>query len=486
MARFPETPNFTGFNEPMRYEADLIDLEVEGEVPPELDGAFFHVRPDPQFPPKMGDDIYFAGDGAVSAFYFKDGRVDFRHRYVRTDKYNLERTAGRALFGAYRNPLTDDESVQGRYRGTANTNVLVHGGKLWALKEDSPPVAMDPSTLETQGYSDFGGKMESQTFTAHPKIDPETGQMIAFGYAARGLCTPVVSYMEIGADGTLEREVFIDVPYYSMIHDFAVTRDYVVFPIIPLIGNWDRLRAGMPHFGYDPSLNVHLGVLPRGGDAKDVRWFTAPSCFNAHIINAFNDGQKIHVDLPVSRGNGMPFFPDVTGAPFDPQVSAPVLNRWTIDMASNSEGFEQAAIAPIPGELPRIDDRYAMSAYRHAWYHSVDPSKPWEGPGSPAEIGLFFVNMLVHQDMMTGAPQTYWHSPETIFQEVCFVPRSPDAPEGDGFLLGIANHARQRRSDLFIFDPMAIAEGPKATIRLPFMLRAGVHGNWAPGIRAGF
>src|SRR5690606_32049570 len=78
MARFPNTPNFTGVNEPMRYEADVEDLEIEGELPAELNGAFFHVRPDPHFPPKLGDDIYFGGDGAVSAFYFRNGRVDFK------------------------------------------------------------------------------------------------------------------------------------------------------------------------------------------------------------------------------------------------------------------------------------------------------------------------------------------------------------------------------------------------------------------------
>lgn len=483
MARFPKTPNFTGFNEPMRFEADVADLEIEGDVPADLDGAFYHVRPDPHFPPKLGDDIYFGGDGAVSMFRFRNGRVDFRHRYVRTDKFKAEEKAGRALFGAYRNPLTDDESVKGMKRGTANTNVLVHAGKLWALKEDSPAVTMDPNTLETEGYTDFGGKMASQTFTAHPKIDPETGQMIAFGYAARGLCTAAIAYMEIDSDGALTREVFIEPPYYSMVHDFAVTRDYVIFPIIPLIGGWDRLEAGMPHFGYDPSRETHLGVLPRNGDAKDVRWFSAPACFNAHIMNAWNDGQKIHIDLPVSAANGMPFFPDVTGAPFDPQASAPILTRWTIDLGSNSGGFDKAPIAPIPGELPRIDDRYAMSAYRHGWYHSIDPTKPVDVPGGPEAVGLFFINMLVHQDHLTGAPQTYWHSPETVFQECQFVPRSPDSPEGDGYLLAIANHARQRRSDLLMFDPLNIAAGPKATIRLPFMLRAGVHGNWADGSR---
>jgi carotenoid cleavage dioxygenase-like enzyme len=485
MAKFPKTPNFTGYNEPQRYEADLLDLEVEGELPSDLNGAFFHVRPDPQFPPRLGDDIYFGGDGAVSRFRIQDGKVDFKHRYVRTDKFVAEREAGKALFGAYRNPLTDDQSVQGKIRGTANTNVLVHSGKLWALKEDSPPVLMDPNTLETLGYTDLDGRMSSQTFTAHPKVDPETGQMIAFGYAAKGLCTASIAYHEISPDGKLTKEIFIEPPYYSMIHDFAVTRDYVVFPIIPLIGSWERLKAGLPHFGYDSSKDTYLGVMRRGGEAteqaKTLRWFKAPACFNAHIMNAFNEGEKIHIDLPVSATNGMPFFPDVSGAPWNPQDAAPMLTRWTIDMGSKSDGFEKKVIAPIPGELPRIDDRYHMSPYRHGWYHSVDPSKPVSVPGGPGPIGLFFINLLIHQDHLTGAPQTYWGGEDVIFQECQFVPKSASAAEAEGHLLAMANHANSRRTDLLVFDALRLAEGPRATIRLPFMLRSGVHGNWCDG-----
>src|SRR6185436_5876077 len=137
MTKFPNTPRFTGTNRPERFEADIVDLEVEGDIPEGINGAFYRVQPDPQFPPRLGDDIAFNGDGQISMFNFRNGRIDFKHRWVRTDKWKLENEAGHALFGAYRNPLTDDPSVKGRYRGTANTNVLTYAGKLLALKEDS-------------------------------------------------------------------------------------------------------------------------------------------------------------------------------------------------------------------------------------------------------------------------------------------------------------------------------------------------------------
>ena len=88
----------------------------------------------------------------------------------------------------YRNPTTDDPSVKGLSRGTANTQIFYHHQRLLAMKEDSPPVALNPLTLETvDDYYTFGGGLQGQTFTAHPKIDPHTGELVAFGYEAKGL-----------------------------------------------------------------------------------------------------------------------------------------------------------------------------------------------------------------------------------------------------------------------------------------------------------
>ena len=152
MSHFPATPAFTGFNTPSRIEADILDLAHEGAIPAQLDGAFFRVQPDPQFPPRLGDDIAFNGDGMITRFHIHDGQCDFRQRWAKTDKWKLEHEAGHALFGAYRNPLTDDPSVKGQIRGTANTNAWVFGGKLWAMKEDSPSLIMDPATMETDAF----------------------------------------------------------------------------------------------------------------------------------------------------------------------------------------------------------------------------------------------------------------------------------------------------------------------------------------------
>jgi len=477
MTHFPKTPGFTGTLRPMRFEGDIHDLELDGEFPAGLNGAYHRVHPDAQFAPRFENDQFFNGDGMVSLFRFRNGRVDFKSRYAQTDKWKLERAAERSLFGAYRNPLTDDDSVKGRIRGTANTNVLVHAGQLLALKEDSPPLVMDPLTLETRGYTTFGGRMQGQTFCAHPKRDPATGNLCAFGYASKGLLTRDCAYLELSPSGELIRETFFEAPYYCMMHDFGVTRDYAVFHVVPIVGSWERLRAGLPHFGFDTTLPVYLGVLPRHGDAAAMRWFKAPTVFASHVMNAFNDGTRVYFDTPVAKNNMFPFFPDVHGAPFNPAEAESHLTRWSVDMAAPGDGFRSVErLTDLFGEFPRIDDRYATQPHGHGWLLVSDRAKPFEPPGGRAS-GLV-MNTLAHLDFTTGVQSTWWAGPQTLVQEPCFIPRGPAAGEGDGYLVTVLDNVVTNYSDLALFDARRLPEGPIARAKLPFRLRSALHGNW--------
>ena len=479
MTHFPDVPAFTGFNKPSRVEADVQDLDVRGTIPPEINGTFYRVQPEHQFPPKLGNDIAFNGDGMISMFRFKDGKVDYRQRWAKTDKWKLENAAGRALFGAYRNPLTDDEEVKGKIRGTANTNAYIHGGRLYALKEDSPALVMDPHSLETHGYTDFDGRMTGETFSAHPKTDPATGNLCSFGYASKGVLTTDMTYYEISPEGELLFEIWWQNPYYAMMHDFAITQDYALFPVMPMTSNWERLKAVKPHFGFDTSLPSYLAVVPRkpGTTADDIRWFKGPSCFAGHVMNAWNEGTKITLDLPVASNNMMPFFPDINDAPFDPVAGSTYLSRWTVDLSQNEEEYRSERLSDMIGEFPKYDDRMTGRKYRYGWMVVIDPSQPVELKGGSA--GGWVMNTLGFVDLETGAEQKYWVGPVSSIQEPCFIPRNPDAPEGDGWIVMVVNRLEERASELLLFDALDIAKGPIATIAIPVRLRFGLHGNWA-------
>lgn len=474
---FPDTRTFSGFNAPTRFEGEIHHLLVaQGEVPRDLNGTFFRVQPDPVWPPLLGDDIPLNGDGLVSLFRFENGHVDFRSRYVRTEKFVAERAARRALFGAYRNPFTDDPAVRGKSRGTANTNVVWHGGRLLALKEDSHPVELDPVTLETRGPCNFDGALSSLTFTAHPKIDPRSGEMIAFGYAARGEATPDVAYVVIDANGRLVKEEWFEAPYASMVHDFGVTQDHVLFPVSPLTSDLERLKRGGPHFAWDGSRKTFMGVLPRSGKVSELRWFGGETCFSSHTMNAFADGSRLYYDTPVGDIVVFPFFPDITGQPWNPAKAAPHLERWTIDL-NTADAFERRRLSDVVGEFPRIDERRAMQAYRHGWMAAQDESRIGAQHGTSLGGGMV-LNSIAHVDVVSGQTALYFVGSGCSVQEPQFVPRAPDAAEGDGYVFAVVNRLDQMRSDLIILEALDVAAGPIATIELPIRLRNGLHGTW--------
>jgi carotenoid cleavage dioxygenase-like enzyme len=370
--------------------------------------------------------------------------------------------------------------VKGKIRGTANTNVLVHNGKLLALKEDSPALSMDPWTLETHGYTDFDGQITSPTFTAHPKIDPGSGDMCAFGYAAKGLLTKDMVYYEIDSKGVKKREAWFELPYYCMMHDFGVTEDYAVFHVVPIVGSWERLRQGLPHFGFDTTKDVYLGVLPRHGTGSKIRWFRAPNRFASHVMNAFNDGTRVYFDVPEARNNMFPFFPDVHGTAFDPQQAASRMTRWSVDMSSSSDEFaSMQRLSDLIGEFPRIDDRYATRPYRHGYLLAQDFSRPVELSGGRSAAGMM-MNLLGHIDHQTGRSESWWTGKTTTLQEPAFIPKPGSSAEGEGYLAAVANRLDENRSDLLLFDAQHIEDGPLAVAKLELRLRGGLHGNWTP------
>ena len=314
MPNYPQTIHFVGLNTPVGIEWSARNLDVIGTIPAEIDGAFFRAVPDPAHPPMFDDDIVLSGDGMVAKFAIHDGKVDYAIRYVETERYRLEKDARRALFGQYRNPFTDDASVAGRDRTVANTTPVWHGGRLLMTKEDGLGYQVDPDTLETLGRFDYYGALKSQTFTAHPRVDPETGEMFFFGYEADGLCSTKISYAIADRDGKLISEQWFDQPYCSTIHDFAITEHYAIFPIFPTTADLDRLKAGGAHWAHQQDLESWVGIMPRYGKVEEMRWFKGRNGVSAfHLVNAYEEDGFVHLDLCLSDTNAFGFMREAGG-----------------------------------------------------------------------------------------------------------------------------------------------------------------------------
>jgi carotenoid cleavage dioxygenase-like enzyme len=472
--RFPDEPGFAGRYAPMRLEGEIRGLEVtQGAVPDTLRGTYYRVGADPAWPPRVANDFFFNADGIVSMFRFEDGYVDFRSRYVRTPRFLAERAARRSLFGAYRNPFSDDPAAAGINRGLANTNVYWHAGRLLASKEDSPPIQIDPDTLDTVGQWTWDGDLSSQTATAHPKVDPVTGELVFFGFAAKGETTPDIAYYEADRRGRITHQAWFEAPYSSMIHDWAVTEHFVVFPIIPLTSDLARLKAGGPHYVWDGSKDVYLGVVPRRGGPQAVRWYRGGNRFASHIMNAFDDGRHIFIDTPVGEKSAFPWFPDIAGAPFDPEQAKGYLSRWTIDTMGEGDGFGETRLTDCSGEFPRTDDRRATRGYRFGLINLTSvPGRP------PPADGLPGFRWLAAIDPQTREMSIRYAGDDATVQEAVFVPPRDDAPHGAGYVLQLVDRHAEARCDLMILDAQHIDAEPVATVKLPIRMPGGLHGNW--------
>jgi carotenoid cleavage dioxygenase len=470
LSRATTAPDFAPNANPFRTEVDVFDCEVEGAIPEGMNGTFYRVGPDPQYPLKAGN-IGFDGEGMVGAFRFKSGKVSFKCRYVRNQRWKAQAAAGERLFGMYRNPFDVDPRAAGISPGTANTHIIVHHGKLFALKEDSPPVAMDPITLETtDDYYLFGDTYRGPAHTAHPKIDSVTGEMWGFGYEAKGLGTNDVYVYKAGLDGKVNWQAWVQSPYPAMIHDFAVTERHIGFFICPLAVNIPQMQAGGLHFAYDSSLPSYLGVMRRDGDGSDIMWLEGPERMSTHTMGCFSDGDVFYYDMDMGTSNQFPFFPNVNGEAFNPITAGGYVSRMAVDFSNKTpRPYDIETMYPdVAAYLPRQDDRYTTMPYRYGFMPWTDRSR---GPDGAAWLRF---------DHSTRTTEAHYAGAASGVSEMCFVPRSADAPEGDGYIVGVVDRRQERRSDLLVIDTADFTGPPIATVKLPYQISGQVHGWWTP------
>ncbi|OYW88191.1 MAG: carotenoid oxygenase [Sphingobium sp. 32-64-5] len=476
MANFPQTIHFTGLNTPVGIEWSARNLDVVGTIPAEIDGAFFRAVPDPAHAPMFADDIVLSGDGMVAKFAIHDGVVDYAIRYVETERYLLEKEARRALFGQYRNAFTDDASVAGKDRTVANTTPVWHGGRLFMTKEDGLAYEIDPETLETIGRWDYYGALKSETFTAHPRVDPVTGEMFFFGYEAGGLCTTDVAYCIADRDGNLVSEQWFQQPYCSTIHDFAITENHAIFPIFPTTADLERLKAGGPHWAHQQDLESWVGIMPRYGKVEDMRWFKGPKGVSAfHLVNAHEEGDFIHLDICLSDTNAFGFMREAGGVQRAQQDIQGGLTRWTFDMSKEGESFESRVIGP-PGDMPRLRDADQGRNYRAAWYLSMNPQGGPPLPGGP--VGVAF-NAMFRIEPGNGRLDMMPLEPGMAINEPVHVPSAQ--PDHEGWLLAMVDRRTGEDSfvsELWVVEAGDIAAGPIARVPMPMPMRAQVHGAW--------
>ncbi len=421
-------------------ESEATSLEVVGELPPSLDGLFVRNGPNP-LSGESGH--WFLGDGMVHGVRLDDGQAEwYRARYIQTDVLGVEDDGGLGPPG----PTTHQ----------ANTAIVAHAGRLMCLEEIGLPYEIDPADLSTRGPYDFAGAL-SGAMTAHPKIDPVTGEMLFFGYNVLG---PYLTYHVVDAQGTLTRSEVIDVPGAAMMHDFQVTATHVVFMFLPILFSLDLALAGDPFpFRWDPSAGARLGVMPRDGGNDDVEWFDIEPCYVFHTFNAFNDpADSNKVILDAVR------YPELWVASSDDFDAVGQMWRWEMVLG---EGVSGGPWDDTFAEFPRIDDRKQGVPYRYGYGVATSET-------SGVSEGVDPMDTIIKYDRQAGSAQKHILPDGLRAGEAVFVPDG-DA-EDDGYLLTFAYDGDSDRGELVVVDARDVAAEPVARVKLPARVPYGFHG----------
>ncbi|MFP8881585.1 MAG: carotenoid oxygenase family protein [Myxococcota bacterium] len=427
-----------GNHAPVDREVSGDSFDVQGQIPAQLSGLYLRNGPNPI----DGDPgHWFLGDGMIHGVRLEGGEAkSYRNRWVRTRPFEGDDT-----------PRVGEDGVADYTIGQANTNIIGHAGKILALVESGFPTEMTPN-LDTIGTTDFGGKLAGP-FTAHPKICATTGEMLSFGY---NFAAPFLVYHQFSPTGELLRSEPIDVPGATMIHDFAITENHVVFMDLPIVFSFENLEQGLP-FQWTPEYGARLGVMPRDGGNDDVRWFEIDPCYVFHAMNAHEQNGSIVMD--VARYNKLW---QAGGNDFEQAQ----LTRWTIDTSGG--GVKEEPLDDLSIEFPRIDPRREGLGYRFGYAISTDG-----GDGIATQH-------LVKYDLDNKTSEIHDFGNGRTPSEAVFVPASPDAAEDEGFLLTYVYDANRDSSDFVILDAQNVTSEPLAVVPLPQRVPMGFHGNWIP------
>lgn len=456
-----------GNNAPIHQEDVFDDLKVIGEVPTDLNGLYVRNGPNAFFKPHWRYHAY-DGDGMLHAVRFEHGRVRYRNRWTQTRALQEERAAGQALWQGLKEPARADRPDE-PFKNTSNTDVKYHAGRLITMwyKGGGMPYAVDPDTLQTLGEADFGGAIRS--ISAHSRPDEHTGELLFFDY---GTTAPYMTYGVIGPDRQLRHKIDVPLPGPTLPHDMAVTEHYTILHDFPMRPDPQALAQGRYKIRFHNDQPSRFGVLPRYGQASDIRWFEAKPTYMLHVVNAWEDGDEVvMVGTPYRMHEGPDGLPDATRLERTIHLRQRdfLLYEWRFDLRTG-QTRERVIDDVLNTEFPVINTAY--QGRKNRWsYNVVFPPGGREEPRFPG---------LVKYDLDTGGYVAYSAGPQYFYNEPGFAPRDHSRSEDDGYLVGFVWNPNERQSEVQIFDCLGarLANGPVARIILPRRVPHGFHATY--------
>lgn len=447
-------PYLQGNYGPVHEEVTATELAVTGTIPEELYGRYLRNGPNPVTMPDPASYHWFVGDGMVHGIRLRDGRAEwYRNRWVRS-------AAVAEALGETPRP----GPTHGGFDSAANTNVIGHAGRTFAIVEAGSLPYELTDELETVGSCDFGGTLAGG-YTAHPKRDPDSGELYAVSYFWGWGDEVEVSILDRHARVRSSRRVALGGPV--SLHDCAITERWLVLLDLPVTFNVEAAAAGARFpYRWQEDYHARVGLLPRDGTSTEVVWHDVEPCYVFHVMNAYDEPGSDGVALDVVRHPSM-FRTHLLG----PSEGKPTLERWHLD--GHGGAVKEECLDDRGEEFPRVDERVVGRPHRYGYAVALGEKDDVLGTES----------VLVCHDLERGTSAERSFGPGALVGEAVFVPRADDADEADGWLLTIAYAPETDTSALHIINAADPTGDAQAVVELPQRVPAGFHGNWVPDPR---
>ncbi len=469
-------PYLHGLFAPTNREYVAEDLEVEGELPADLNGAYVLNGPSQRYLPR-NKYHYYDGDAMLRAIYFRGGKASFRQRWIHTEAFVVEDMAEKSIWPGIAGPY-DTRLPGSPIKDTSNTDLVFYGGRLLSLwYMAGNPYAIDPLTLETTGKETFGGKLR-HTLSAHSKTDPRTGELFFFTYGDK---PPYMRYGVGTPDGTLKLDIAIDLPGPRSPHDLGLTENYVVLHDLPFFHDAETLKTAKKRIvRFHPDVPARFGVLPRYGTADQIKWFEAEPCYVLHTVNCYEDGDWVH-QIGCRQSN-----PDCPRDPKDGPLAAMMANRrrthvlyrWSFNMKTGA--VKEGPLDDLNTEFPRVSPHTLGRRSRMAFNQLLPTAAAGHIDGQCQTF-----DALVRYDTDSGASQVWRYGDGVYGNEAPVAPKSGTragvSDEADAYVVSFLTDTNDWSSCCAIFDARDISRGPIARVKIPHRISAGFHATWIDG-----
>lgn len=463
-------PYRSGAWHPMVNEWNATPELVAGAIPSDLDGTYLRNTENPLHPALTAYHP-FDGDGMLHMIEFRDGRAAYRNRFVRTDGLLAEADSDTQLWAGFIEMpsdalRTDGWGIRGRMKDASSTDVVVHRGEaLTSFYFCGDLYRIDLSTGATLGKETWDGQIPEWGVSAHPKVDPATGELLFFSYSKEA---PHLRFGQVSPDGVVQHVTDVELPGPRLPHDMAFTEHYVVLNDFPLYWRPDMLEAGIHLPRFDRNLPSRFAVVRRDGTG-DVMWFEADPTYVLHFVNAYEDGDEVVLDgffqgFPMPSAKGATSIEEAAFRGLALDNLQTVLHRWRFNLRTGTTTEEH------------LSERYTEFGMMNPTTQTTPHRYVYAATG---ESGRFVFNGLVRHDVVTGEEVAITLEPGVYCSETVMAPRVGSTGEDDGYLITFTVDMNTDSSSCVVFDAADPAAGPVCELRLPERISSGTHATWA-------